>query len=77
MLDDPRFQLLGIMPNLTQEARPYALLRETVTRAQAQGVYKVMLITGCMAPEVHRLYRGAGVQADATASPLQPGRPTP
>ncbi|WP_229829567.1 hypothetical protein [Deinococcus ficus] len=33
-------------------------MREAVTRAQAQGVYKVMLITGRTAPEVHRLDRG-------------------
>ena len=90
MLDDPGMQvlvaerggLLGtvtlvIVPNLTQGARPYALIenvvtredvrgqgvgtalmREAITRAQAQGVYKVMLIMGRTAPEVHRLYRG-------------------
>lgn len=48
-----------------------ALMRAAVTRAQAQGVYKVMLITGLTAPEVHRRYRGAGFQADATAYRLR------
>lgn len=108
ILDDPGMQvlvaerggLLGtgmlvIVPNLTQGARPYALIenvvtradvrgqgvgtalmRAAVTRAQAQGVYKVMLITGRTAPEVYRLYRGAGFQADATAYRLRTGSPT-
>lgn len=53
-----------------------ALMRAAVTDAQAQGVYKVMLITGRTAPEVHRRYRGPGFQADATAYRLRPGSPS-
>lgn len=77
---------LVVVPNLTQGARPYALIENVVTRedvrgqgigtalmgramdmARSLGAYKVMLVTGRRAPEVHRLYTRSGLRSDATA----------
>ena len=77
---------LVVMPNLTQNGRPYALIENVVTHvekrgqgigkavmaaaialARTLGAYKVMLVTGRQAPEVHRLYAGIGLRSDAVA----------
>ncbi|UQN06040.1 GNAT family N-acetyltransferase [Deinococcus sp. QL22] len=77
---------LVVMPNLTQNGRPYALIENVVTHvekrgqgigkavmaaamalARSLGAYKVMLVTGRQAPEVHRLYAGSGLRSDAVA----------
>ncbi|PTA69871.1 GNAT family N-acetyltransferase [Deinococcus arcticus] len=44
-----------------------ALMAYATEQARAQSAYKVMLITGRQAPEVHRLYARSGLRTDATA----------
>jgi GNAT superfamily N-acetyltransferase len=44
-----------------------ALMAAALEVARTLGAYKVMLVTGRRAPEVHRLYAGSGLRSDAAA----------
>ncbi|WP_019584785.1 GNAT family N-acetyltransferase [Deinococcus apachensis] len=44
-----------------------ALMSRAVDLGRALGAYKVMLVTGRRAPEVHRLYAKSGLRSGATA----------
>ncbi len=44
-----------------------SLMTYVMARARTLNAYKVMLVTGRQAPEVHHLYRRSGLKSDAVA----------